>query len=581
MAEFWHNFHFLRPWLLLLLVLPMGLYGAYFKGIKAQSSWQQVIDKRLLEFLLVKGSALKRRAYVWSGLLGLIVAIVAVSGPTWRKIEIPALSQQNPVVILLNLSSDMVAKDLTPSRLDRAKYKIKDFLELLKDVQVGLEVYSSEPFAITPLTDDANILINLLPAISLDIMPTNGDRLDRALELAASKIKSAGYSKGQLVVFAPDVGQGFDSALNTAKNLKSQGFNIDIIGVTAQTNEKLTMIAKAGGGDYWNIRADDSKIAALAKELNQTNGELAQSDNLRTVWLDSGWYLLIVPLLCTLSFFRRGILVLFFVCMVSTAQAGFFTNADQDGLMAFFNQDFSTAAITFQNSDWKGASFYRAQDYAKAFAEYQKNNTPEGLYNQGNALAKGGKIDEAIAKYEEVLKQVPEHEDAKFNLEYLKKQKQQQQQNQQQQQSSDDNQQDQEENEQQQQQNQEETENQSAEDKKDADKGQQGNQDSPQQQNQQNMSSQDEGEQDQNSDKQDNRAEQERSSAIDELDKDNAKEDGKQSSSALPEKSGEDKPHDEKMQAKAQQYREISEDPGGLLKAFIYQEYQQNRYNEK
>ncbi len=578
MMEFWYNFHFLRPWILLLLLLPLALYGAYFKGIKAQSSWQQVIDKRLLDYLLVKGSALKRRAYVWTGLIGLITAIIASAGPTWQKVEVPALSKQNPAFILLNLSSDMAEKDLTPSRLDRAKYKIKDFLGLLKDVQIGLEVYSSEPFVITPLTDDANILINLLPAISLDIMPTNGDRLDRALALAAEKIKSAGYTNGKLVVFAPDAGQGLDAALSTAKELKAQGFSIDIIGVSANANEKLAMIAKAGGGDYWNIRADDDKIAALAQELNQANGELNQSDNLRTVWLDAGWYLLILPLICVLSFFRRGILVLFFVCLTNTAQAGFFTNANQDGLKAFSAGDFSTAATTFQNSDWKGASFYRSKDYAKAFAEYQKNNTPEGLYNQGNALAKGGKIDEAIAKYEEVLKQVPSHEDAKFNLEYLKKQKQQQQ-NQQQQQSNNDNQQDNQD--QQQQQNQEETANQNADDKKNNDKKQQGSENSQQQQNQQNSSPQDQGMQDKNSDKQDNRAEQERSSTLDELDENEQKNEGKQSSGALPKQADEDKPFDEKMQAKAQQYREIPEDPGGLLKAFIYQEYQQNRYNEK
>ena len=67
-------------------------------------------------------------------------------------------------------------------------------------------------------------------------------------------------------------------------------------------------------------------------------------------------------------------------------------------------------------------------DYDKALEEYSKGQGETALYNQGNALAKSGKIEEAIAKYEEVLEQNPNHEDAKFNLEYLKQQQQQNQQ---------------------------------------------------------------------------------------------------------------------------------------------------------
>ena len=75
MEEFWANFHFLRPWILLLSAAPLALYGVYFKGINAQSSWQKVIDKRLLDYLLVKGSALKRKVFIWVGLIGLFAAI--------------------------------------------------------------------------------------------------------------------------------------------------------------------------------------------------------------------------------------------------------------------------------------------------------------------------------------------------------------------------------------------------------------------------------------------------------------------------------------------------------------------------
>lgn len=579
MEEFLHNFHFIRPWLLLLAILPAVLYGVYFKGVNAQSSWQKVIDERLLNYLLVKGSAAKRQIFMGTALAGLIGAVIAAAGPSWQKIEVPAYAPQNPVMVLLNLSSDISETDLAPSRLSRAKYKIKDFLSMLKGVQAGLEVYSSEPFVIAPITDDMNILQNLLPAVEPDIMPANGDRLDRAIDLAVAKIKSAEYQNGRIVVFTPDVGQKFDAALGAAKQALSSGFTVDVIGVSASVNEKLALVAKSGGGRYWNLQADDSKIKALADEINQSNGGLAKSDNLRSIWLDAGWYLLALPLVCCLMFFRKGILVIAFVLISSNASAGFFLNDNQEGLKSFNNQEYAKAAAEFKDKNWQGASWYRVGDYQKAFAAYQNDNSVEGLYNQGNALAKGGKIEEAIAKYEEVLKQEPNHEDAKFNLEYLKKQ----QQDQQQQQKPDENQNQNGENkEQQQQQNQQPEDGQPEQNGQNQNEPSEGNENSKQQQQNQDGSKQDSGKQDMNSDKEDNRAEEERQNASgNELDKNEQNTEGKEQSGAVTGQGDDNEEYDEKMQAKMQQYRDIPEDPGGLLKAFIYQEYRQNRYNEE
>ena len=580
MAEFWHNFHFLRPWLLLLLVLPLSLYGFYFRGINTQSSWQKVIDKRLLDFLLVKGSAAKRRLLVLTSLFGMIMAIVSAAGPSWQKVEVPLLSQKNPVMILLNLSSDMDQTDITPSRLSRAKYKIKDFLAMLKGSQAGLIVYSSEPFLISPITEDMNILQNLLPAIGVDIMPTNGDRLDRAIDFAVSKLQSAGYSKGGLVVFASDVGQKFDQALAAAKKAKADGYKIDIIGVSSAANEKLSMVASSGGGSYWLVQTGDDKIAALAEELSQNKGDLNIGKNMRTIWFDGGYWLLTVPLVCCLLFFRKGILVLvLLVGLSSHAYAGFFTNSDQDGLKAFRQGDYAKAAGNFEDNNWKAASYYRLGDYKSAFKAYQNDNSAEGLYNQGNALAKSGQINEAISKYEEVLKLNPNHEDAKFNLEYLKKQQNEQNKQNKQNQDNKDNQNNNDNSNQQQ--NKEDKGQDNQQQQENTQSPSQGDQDSNNQDNQPQASPQDEGKQDQNSDREDDAANQERQSASqDMLDENKSDNQNSNSQGAMSKEGDEQEQYDEKMQAKARQYREIPEDPGGLLKAFIYQEYRQNRYNE-
>lgn len=581
MEEFAANFHFLRPWLLLLLAIPLFWYGRYFKGINNQSSWEKVCDKRLLDFLLIKGSSHQRKAIAVLGLLAFLSGIIAAAGPTWKKIEIPALTPQNPVMLLLNMSSDMEQNDVTPTRLERAKYKISDLLPLLDSVQVGLIVYSSEPFLISPITDDREIIKNLLPAINFDIMPENGDRLDRALGLAVEKLKNAGYKEANIIIFTPDVGQRFDLALEAAKKARQQGYIVNVLGVNSEEAEKLKLIAQAGGGIEVKLSGTDNDIKKLADKINLSVSDLRKSENLQSIWLDYGYYLVILPLLFSLYFFRKGILVLLFIIGLShNAEAGFFLNNDQEGLKAFNAGDFETAQTKFKDAKWQAATDYRLGNYDKALSNYAKFNDETGLYNQGNALAKGGKISEAIKKYEDVLKLNPNHEDAKFNLEYLKKQQEQQQQQNRQQnqnnQNEDDNKQ-QEQNQQQQQnpqeqQSQDQQQNQS-EQNQEQDKNQQ--QEQNQQNNEQNSSADENDSQDE---QENNNEQQEESQPNQEQESGQSAEQGK--SPQELQKGDDETKYDEEIQAKAQQYREIPEDTGGLLKAFILKEYRRNRYQE-
>lgn len=586
MEEFWLKFHFLRPWWLLLLLLPLFFYIKNLRGKTNKSSWEKVCDKRLLDYLLIKGSSAQRKIMSWLALLGLATAILAAAGPSWEKIELPSLTPENPMMILLNMSSDMKEKDLTPNRLSRAKFKIKDLLTMVKGAQTGLEIYSREPFVISPLTEDNEIIANLLPAINLDVMPSNGDRLDRAIDLAVEKFKNAGFIQGEIVVFAPDAGERFDQALEAAKRAKALNYRVNVIATAMTASERLQLIAQNGGGEYQMLGTDDNEIRALADKVNKAHGSLKESKNWQSVWLDYGYYLLIVPLLCCLYFFRRGILVVALLFGAAPAQAGFFLNNNQEGLELFNNGAYEKAGNKFEDSRWKGAAWYKNGNYEAAYQEFAKGKDTTSLYNQGNALAKSGKIEEAIAKYEEVLKRAPEHEDAKFNLDYLKQQQQQQNQPQNNNDDNQDEQQDKQESSSQQNQQQSGDENK----EQNQDKQQEQNQSQDQQMKPQNQpKNMQEGNQEQDKQQQEtpepNNEQRQNQPQTSDNEQKAAEEQQEQnqprSQGGALQKEEEAPKYDEEVQAKAQQYREIPEDPGGLLKAFILKEYQQNRYNEQ
>lgn len=524
------NFHFLRPLWLLGLLWPAYLLFRYAKDDRTQSSWANVCDENLLQYLLIRGNYTQRRLSYNLAVAVITLIVLAMAGPTWEKKHNPALSADNPLMILLNVSSDMGVKDVLPSRGERAKYVIKDLLAELKTSESGLLVYSREPFVVTPFTDDPRLIDNLLPAINADIMPINGDRLDRAIELAMERMKAVGYDKGNLVVLTADAGERFDAALSAAARAHSAGFDVNIIKINENANDKLEMIAAKGDGIYLNYNQNIKPLADKINAIHQKN--LQQSENMQAVWLDFGYYLFWVPAVLLLYYFRRGIFLLIIVFMLAQTgivQAHPFQNKNQEAMHDFKNGDFAAAAEKFTDSAWRGAAAYKNGQYEQAVKIFAQQKDVDGLYNQGNALAKAGHIREAMAKYEEVLKLDAHHEDARFNLDYLKKQQQNQDQ-------------------QQQNQKQDQKQDQQNQDQQQQDQGQdQQQQDQKQEQREGSYGTDQEG------------AEEMKASAVD---------------------GGDARDEKEKMRAKMQQYREIPEDQGGLLRAFIRKEYEKNRYEE-
>ena len=610
----WQDFHFLRPYWLIGLILPVLIYLQSYSQQKAESAWSKVCDENLLDFLLIKSNGEKRKWPMISAVVAVLFLVVALAGPTWSKKSNPALSVENPVMIMLNMSGDMWQKDVSPSRIERAKYVIKDLVKTLKNTESGLIVYSKEPFMITPLTEDAAIIDNLLPALEMNIMPENGDRLDRAIDLAVERMQEAALPSGNIVVLTANVGERFDAALESASKAAAVGYDVDIVNMSSQYNDKLKMVAEKGRGLYISY---NKGLDLLIKKINDiTAKEIKQSQNMQTVWNDMGWYFLWLPALLLLGYFRRGLLVIvvMFLLFGQPVQASWFLNDNQEALKNFKEQNYGAAAEKFTDTQWKASAAYKSGDYDAAFKNFAKGNDVTALYNQGNALAKGGKIDEAIKKYEEVLQQQPDFEDAKFNLEYLKKQQKQNNQNQsknndnkqqqnqqqqseqqnQQQQSEQQNQQQQSEQQNQQQQSEQQNQQQQSEQQNQQQQSEQQNQQqqseqqNQQQQSEQQKQQQSEQQKQQQSEQQNQQQQSEQQNQQQQSEQQNQQQQSEQQKqqpeeqkSVSIEASDKQSPEErEKIRARMQKFRKIPEDKGGLLRAFIKKEYAKKRYEK-
>jgi Ca-activated chloride channel family protein len=316
--------------------------------------------------------------------------------------------------------------DLSPSRLARARYEIFDLLEANADQQNALIVFAEEPFVAVPLTEDIQVIEEMVPLLSTDLMPGTGSRPGRAIREAMDLLQRTESGSGQIILLS-DRPDALSADTRAARAARAAGFRVSAIGF-GKDETGLREIVAAGGGQFAQTRADGLDIeTVLADPLTYGFGEQDSQLSLE-VWKDAGIWLVLIPLLLAPLAFRRGWLLMFFVALVlgtpATSNASFWddlwASRDERGAIAFEENRKSEAAELFDSPDWRAASLYGAGDFAAAAESYGELPGSENLYNQANALARQGDLQTALSTYEEVLAAQPDHEDATFNRDLIK-----------------------------------------------------------------------------------------------------------------------------------------------------------------
>jgi len=441
------DFHFLRP--LWLLGLPLGPLLAWnlWRRLQVGVQWREVCDPHLLEHLLVAPAATRRRLPYWIVTAATTLALVALAGPAWERLEQPVYRTLNARVVVLDLSRSMDATDYLPSRLTRARFKVVDILRRSGDRPVGLAVFAADGFIITPLTEDANTIISLLPAVDTDIMPAQGSRADLGLQAAARMLERGGARRGEVILITDGV-KGQRAASEAAK-LRAAGFRVSVLAagtpegapipvpgggffkelsggiVVAMTDyDALRGIARAGGGRFAALGNDDSDIDHLLSDTFALplNLNMRAVERTSEIWRDRGpWLLLLVLPLAALAF-RRGWLALIplaVLVMPAPVRAvtwdDLWARPEQQAARALERGDPALAAGVARDPLWKGGALYRGGQYEEAAAAFAHSDKATAHYNRGNALARAGRLAEALSAYDTALEAQPQHADALHN----------------------------------------------------------------------------------------------------------------------------------------------------------------------
>ena len=433
------EFHFLRPWWLIALLPALFLITVIWRHRMTRSSWQDVLDHRFLEKLWLDPP--DRRSGLPVLLLGLgwLLAVLALAGPTWERQPEPVWQSHGSKILVLDLSSSMNAVDLAPSRLERARFKIKDILAKTNEERTGLVVFAGGPHVLTPLTEDSDTIINLLNAVSTDIIPVQGDVAATALKMAGNLLKQAGVARGNLVLLS----DGFSdpaAVLAAAKQLRENGHRVSVLAVgTAQgapvsdsnsgvfemarlDTAPLRELARAGGGAFSMITADDTDLdRVLLRSYGPADVQEKPNRSIER-WVEKGPWLLPLLVLLGVSGFRRGWLAALLVLGILPAAGQAFEwrdlwlRPDQQAARELNNGRAEEAARQFTDPAWRAMALHEAGDYQGAAESFAKSQGIEASYNRGNSLARSGQLAEAADAYREVLDEAPDHLDARANL---------------------------------------------------------------------------------------------------------------------------------------------------------------------
>lgn len=447
------DFHFIRP-LWLWALLPVVLWFVWlWRQKQAGSVWAKVCDPLLAHRFVSYQAGKQDKLPLWLLLTGWIISVLALAGPSWQRIHTPVFEPQDALVIVLDLSISMNAQDMPPSRLQRARRKIMDLLQLRQEGQTALIVYAGDSHIVAPLTPDTHTILSFIRVLSPDLMPAAGKNTAQAIRKAVDLLRQSGYAAGSIALFTDGISKA--QATNISRLLAAPDVRVrlSIIGIGSTEgapipdknrggfvkdadgsillsrldSAALSSLAQQNGGYYQTIRLDEADIRPLLR----SDSKKRKADKTRLEqWRDFGAYLVYPLVLVALAGFRRGWLLQIVLPLVlllplmaarpvhALSWADWWLRADQQAQQAFDAGDYARAANRFEDPLWQAHALYKNRQYQQAITAYQQFNNANADYNIANSYAQLQQWNKALDYYNKALARITPDVDKKHHKLY-------------------------------------------------------------------------------------------------------------------------------------------------------------------
>lgn len=282
--------------LLWLWSLPL-VAGLFALAIwKRRRDRQKLADRALLSHVVLGdllGLDIAKAAALF---LALAFLLVALARPQWGERLVPAPTKGADVVLVVDASLSMLARDVPPDRLGLARRDLRRLIDSLGPCRIGLVAFAGRGMRQIPLTEDRSALATLLDALSPDLLPYAGTDLGQALSTAAQMLQVPGSAQ-RLVVLVTDGGDHGKATLEAVKKIEQTGARFVVVGVGGDQavpialpeggvkqdrqgnivtvrleRDSLKLLAEKGQGSYLELSAVSWGLAPIAQAVNGVAG---------------------------------------------------------------------------------------------------------------------------------------------------------------------------------------------------------------------------------------------------------------------------------------------------------------------
>ena len=265
-------FRFAQPqYLYLLLIVPL-MWAIYFYSVyRNRKNMAKYGNPQILQSLAPDVSKYKPGTKFFLQQLALIIMIFIIARPQMgAKIE-TVKKQGVEIIIALDVSNSMLARDIAPSRLDKAKQMLSKLIGQLDNDKVGLIVFAGDAYTQLPITSDFVSAKMFLSTISPDMVPTQGTAIGRAIALAMNSF-TPDQSADKAIIVITDAENHEDDAVQMAKEAAQKGIMVDVIGIGSEQGAPIPI-----GGNDTNLRKDNQGNVVINKLNAQLGRDIAKA----------------------------------------------------------------------------------------------------------------------------------------------------------------------------------------------------------------------------------------------------------------------------------------------------------------
>ena len=260
---------------LLLLIIPIIILLFYLSAKRRKKVFSEFSSPELQKKLIMNLSQVSRtlKSILWIAIL--LLLIIAAARPQWGK-KLQILEEKGlDIVVAIDVSTSMLAEDLAPNRIQRARNSFMTFLDMLTGDRVGLIIFSGDAFVQCPITSDYSALKMFASLVDVGIVPEDGTDIAKAIEKANTLFTEDTQNRVMVMITDGENLQGdFKEAV---KKAKESNIIIYTLGIGTQKGAPIPLVNPQTGekeylkdkdGNIVLTKLDFSNLSWIAKETN-------------------------------------------------------------------------------------------------------------------------------------------------------------------------------------------------------------------------------------------------------------------------------------------------------------------------